>query len=121
MSLQGELNRLAGTLGKDAQGAANILAGTSGKELLGALNILAGTSGKGIIHVLALIAQQQGGGDDFGISAEGYVTGSDPLGAAGSIPTGAIIVGGLDVLLMSFSSPFTGKYAAYSDTAGTFY
>lgn len=121
MSLQKELNRLAGTSGKDAQGAANILAGTSGVELLGALNTIAGTWGKGIVHVMALIAQQQGGGDEFSISEEGYVEGLDPQGAIASIPDGAIIVGGLNTLIVSFNSAYTGKYTPFRDAAGTFY
>jgi hypothetical protein len=121
VSLQGDLNRLLGTAGLGSQRAANELAGTNSKELLGALNTIAGTWGKGIIHVMALIAQQQGSGDDFGISQEGYVEGLDPQGAIASIPDGAIIVGGLNTLIIAFNSAYTGKYMPFRDAAGTFY
>jgi len=54
MSFQRELNRLAGTTGKEAQHVANVLAGTDGKELLHALNVLAGTDGKEYNFVVKL-------------------------------------------------------------------
>jgi len=110
VSLQGELNRLAGTSGKAAQGVANTLAGTDGKELLGALNTIAGTVGKGFVFVMDRIAELNLGADS-----------SDPLGAVGSIPTGAIIVGGLDTVIIGFSSAFTGKATPFYDAGGTFY
>ncbi|MCP3856727.1 MAG: hypothetical protein GY698_18630 [Actinomycetia bacterium] len=40
-----ELNRLAGTTGRETAGAANVWAGTTGLELVGALNAKAGTTG----------------------------------------------------------------------------
>lgn len=110
MSIQRELNRLAGTTGKDAQGVANMLAGTDGKELLGALNTIAGTAGKGIVFVMDRIAELNLGADN-----------RDPVGAVASIPTGAIIVGGLDTVIVGFSSAFTGKFMPFRDAAGTFY
>ena len=62
MSFQRELNRLAGTTGKEAQHVANVLAGTEGKELLHALNVLAGTDGKEYNFVVKLIDENAGGG-----------------------------------------------------------
>jgi hypothetical protein len=50
--LQGTLNRLAGTTGKDA----NIWAGTTGKDLLGALNAKNGTTGLGLNAVCNSLA-----------------------------------------------------------------
>lgn len=55
-TLQGELNRLAGTTGLGAQGAANVWAGTSGLGLAGALNAKAGTTGRGIGYCLNFLA-----------------------------------------------------------------
>lgn len=110
MSLQGDLNRLLGTAGLGSQRAANELAGTSGKELLSALNTIAGTAGKGLVYVLNLIAEQNAG-----------FSGYDPQGAADSIPTGAIIVGGFDSFIVGFSSPFSGKYTPFRDAAGLVY
>ena len=62
MSFQRELNRLAGTTGKEAQHVANVLAGIEGKELLHALNVLAGTDAKEYNFVVKLIDENAGGG-----------------------------------------------------------
>jgi len=110
MSLQGDLNRLLGTLGLAPQRAANELAGTDGKELLSALNTIAGTANKGIIHVLNLIAEQNAG-----------FSGYDPQGAIDSIPTGAIVVGGFNSFIVGFTSSFAGSYMTFRDAAGTVY
>lgn len=110
MSLQGDLNRLLGTAGLGSQRAANELAGTAGKELLSALNTIAGTAGKGLVHVLNLIAEQNAG-----------LSGYDPQGAVDSIPTGAIIVGGFDSVIVSFASAFSGRYMPFRDAAGRVY
>lgn len=48
MSIQDELNRLAGTTGRSRQDAANLLASTSSRLVQDALNIYAGTSGLSI-------------------------------------------------------------------------
>jgi len=123
MSIQGELNRLAGTNGKAAQGAANTLAGTDGKELLGALNTIAGTVGKGIVFVMNRIAQLNDVTGDVGIESEGepFVSNADPLGSLAGLATGSIIVGGLDTVIIGFSSAFTGKATPFYDAGGTFY
>jgi len=123
VSLQGELNRLAGTSGKAAQGVANTLAGTDGKELLGALNTIAGTVGKGIVFVMNRIAQLNDVAGDVGIESEGepFVSNADPLGSLAGLATGSIIVGGLDTVIIGFSSAFTGKFMPFRDAAGTFY
>ena len=50
------LNRLAGTIGLEAQGAANAWAGTENLDLVGALNLLAHTTHlelNGVLRVLA--------------------------------------------------------------------
>ena len=110
MSIQGQLNRLLGTTGVDAQRAANELAGTSGKELLFALNQIAGTTGRGLAHVMRLISQQNAGS-----------SGLDPIGSVSSIPTGAVIPGGYDTVIVGFSSSFSGEYMTFYDTAGVQY
>lgn len=61
MSLQADLNRLAGTTGLDAQGAANVWAGTTGRDLVGALNVVAGTVGVELNGVIKLLAATYGG------------------------------------------------------------
>jgi hypothetical protein len=48
--LQGELNRLAGTVGKAEQGAANAWAGTSGLATPAALRVKALALGKTVPH-----------------------------------------------------------------------
>lgn len=63
-TLQGSLNRLAGTTNLDAQGAANVWAGTTGMDLVGALNYRAGTFGVGLQGVLNLLAGTTGLGVD---------------------------------------------------------
>lgn len=123
MSLQGQLNRLLGTSGVEAQRAANELAGTSGKEILFALNTIAGTAGKGIIYVMHRIVQLNNPGEEYQIEAEGepWESGSDPLGAMDNLPTGSIVVGGFDSVILAFSSAFTGKYVGFRDAAGVTY
>jgi hypothetical protein len=67
--LQGELNRLAGTVGLEAQGAANVIAGTTDLDMLGALNVKAGVRGMGLNGVCKLLASQFGG--NSGLDAQG--------------------------------------------------
>ena len=59
--LAGNLNRLAGSQGLDAQGAANFWAGTSQLDLVGALNLIAGTSHLELNGVIKVLASQHGG------------------------------------------------------------
>jgi len=77
---------------------------------LAALNTIAGTVGKGIVFVMDMIAELNLGADN-----------SDPLGAVTSIPTGAIIIGGLDTVIIGFSSALIGKATPFYDAGGTFY
>ena len=109
MSFQREINRLAGTTGKEAQHAANILAGTSGKEMLFALNTIAGTAGKEFNGVLKLISLANGGDDtkDGNISFDG-------------LSYGSVIVGGFDSVVRGFSQGFTYG-AAWYDAGGLTY
>ena len=106
MSFQKEINRLAGTVGREAQHAANVLAGTTGKELLFALNKIAGTTGRGINHVLSLISIANGGSG-----------GKDANIALDDLEFGEITIGGFDSVIRSFSQGFTGG-AAYYDGGG---
>lgn len=109
MSFQKEINRLAGTEGKEAQHVANVLAGTSGKELLFALSKIAGVTGKGLNHVINLIATQNGG-----------VGGKDGNIAFDDVVYGAVIAGGFDSVVRAFSQGFMGGSAWY-DGAGVTY
>jgi len=106
MSFQRDINRLAGTEGKEAQHAANVLAGTTGKELLFALNRIAGTTGRGINHVLSLISIANGGSG-----------GKDANIALDDLEFGSVIVGGFDSVVRGFSQGFSGG-AAYYDGGG---
>jgi hypothetical protein len=109
VSFQREINRLAGTTGKEAQHAANVLAGTTGKELLYALNIVAGTTGRGLNHVVRLIALANGGDG----TKEANIAFDD-------VEYGAIVVGGFDTIIRAFSQGFVGG-AAYFDGGGLEY
>jgi len=106
VSLQKEVNRMAGTDGLELQRAANVLAGTSGKELLFALNTIAGTTGKEFNGVMKLINLLNGGDGtkDANISFD-------------DLAVGAVIVGGFDTVVRAFSQPFLGG-AAYYDGGG---
>jgi len=106
MSFQKEINRLAGTEGKEAQHAANVLAGTTGKELLFALNKIAGTSGKEFNGVMRLISLANGG--------DGTKDGNISFDA---LTVGSVIVGGFDSVVRGFSQGFSGS-AAYYDGGG---
>lgn len=108
MSLQKELNRLAGT-NCEAQKAANTLAGTTGRELVYALNIIAGTLGRELNGVLKKIATDNGGSLDL-----------DSAGALVGISTGSIVVGGFNSAIISFSSAYTNG-PAYYDARGVLY
>ena len=109
MSLQRELNRLAGTSGLEAQRVANLLAGTSGKELLYALNVIAGTAGRELNGTLKLIATQNGGDGNL-----------DGVGAMNTLAVGSIVVGGFDAYPISFSMAYTDGPAFY-DGVGVSY
>lgn len=106
MSFQRDINRLAGTVGREAQHAANVLAGTTGKELLFALNKVAGTSGKEFNGVMRLISLANGG--------DGTKDGNISFDA---LTVGSVIVGGFDSVVRGFSQGFTGG-AAYYDGGG---
>lgn len=108
MSLQKELNRLAGT-SCEAQKAANVLAGTTGRELVYALNIIAGTLGRELNGVLKKISTDNGGSSDL-----------DSAGALVGLSTGSVIVGGFNSLVIAFSSAFTDGPAFY-DARGVLY
>lgn len=56
MSLQADLNRLAGTTGRDAQGAAQVWANRPGLDLLGCLNHKNGSVGLGLVAVCNALA-----------------------------------------------------------------
>lgn len=109
MSFQKEINRLAGTDGKDAQHVANVLAGTSGKELLYALNIIAGTTGRGLGHVARLIAAANGGSGTKDVDI-----------VFDDVTYGSVIVGGFDAVIRAFSQGFKSG-AAYYDAGGVTY
>ena len=109
MSFQKEINRLAGTTGKEAQHAANILAGTTGKELLFALNTIAGTTGKEFNGVLKLISLANGGNG----TKDGNISFDD-------LSYGSVIVGGFDSVVRGFSQGFTYG-AAWYDAGGVTY
>jgi hypothetical protein len=109
VTLQRELNRLAGTSGIEAQRVANILAGTTGKELLFALNVIAGTAGRELNGTLKLIATQNGGDGNL-----------DGVGAMNTLAVGSIVVGGFDAYPISFSMAYTDGPAFY-DGAGASY
>lgn len=123
MSIQGQLNRLLGISGVDAQRAANELAGTSGKELLFALNQIAGTAGKGIVFVMNRIAQLNAPAGEVGIQGEeeAWESNYDPVGSLELLGVGSIVPGGYDTAIVGFSSSFWGEYMAFYDTAGVQY
>ena len=50
-----------------------------------------------------------------------WLSGSDPLGSIAGLPTGSIVVGGFDSVILGFSSAFTGKYVGFRDAAGVTY
>ena len=102
MSFQKEINRLAGTTGKEAQHAANVLAGTSGKELLFALNKVAGTTGKEFNGVMRLVSIANGGDG----TKDGNISFDD-------LEFGEITIGGFDSVIRAFSQGFTGGAAWY--------
>jgi hypothetical protein len=73
--LQGELQRITGAAGMDAQGCANVWAGTSNLDLVGALNAKAGTVGLELNGVCKALGLAFGGSSEL-----------DGPGAIASIP-----------------------------------
>jgi hypothetical protein len=91
--------------------------------MLFALNKIAGTEGKGIVFVMNRIAQLNAPSGEVGIQGEEEVWESnyDPVGSLELLEVGSIVPGGYDVALVGFSSPFSGEYMAFYDTAGVQY
>lgn len=109
MTLQADLNRLAGTTGLDAQLAANVWAGTTGRDLVAALNAKNGTTGLELNGVLKALALTYGGNpsmDANGSLATAVATGS-PTSATAGAPDVAMAAANATVSTAAGGTTFT--------------